>query len=106
MAGAVFLPYITRFNAEGGYDYSELYDLIEGVDKDIPRKKKNKLFVEKMFELAKTLNVPSSLKEFGVNEDNIDKLLNDVEGLAGAFGFNPVPFTVENGRELLTNLIK
>ncbi len=106
IAGAVFLPYITEYNAKSGFDYSELYDFIENTNKDLSKEEKSRLFSQKMFELCEKLKVPSDLKAFGVNEENIDKLLNDVEGLKGAFDFNPIPFSVEEGRILLTKLIK
>jgi len=106
LAGAVFLPYITEYNAKSGFDYSELHDFIEGVDESLGKKEKNQVFYQKIFELCQKLRVPSDLKVFGVNEENIDKLLNDVEGLKGAFDFNPIPFSADEGKILLSKLIK
>ena len=102
---AVFFPYIIEHNVKNGYDHSELYDLIEGADKSLGKEEKNRLFSEKTFELSRKLGVPSSLRGFGVNEENIGILLKEVEKLAEDFKQNPVPFSVEQGKELLKKLI-
>lgn len=104
-AGAIFLPHIVKFNVERNYDYSELYDLIENVDKSIGKREKNSLFAQKLFELCKNLDVPSSLGKFGVNKNNINTLLKEVENLGNAFAQNPIPFSVEDGKKLLMELI-
>ena len=105
IAGGVFLPHIVEFNVKNGYDYSELYDLIEGADKSLDRKEKNQLFSEKLFKLSKKIGIPSTLKDFNVNEQNIDILLHETENLGRAFAQNPVPFSVEEGKKLLLKLI-
>ena len=105
IAGAVYLPYIIEHNINNGCDYSELYDLIDNTDKSISKNKKNKLFSEKFFELRDILNIPSDLKSFGVNEDNINILLEEIKKFKGAFDENPVLFTLEDGENLLKKLI-
>lgn len=106
IAGALFLPYIIEFNAKRDYDYSELYDLIEGVDKSVAKNEKSKLFSQKFFELCQKIGVPSNLKEFGVNENNLNILLEEVKNLEKAFSQNPIPFSVEEGKNLLLKLTK
>ncbi len=106
LAGAVFLPYIVEHNVKNGYDYSELYNLIEGVDKSLEKEKKNQLFSEKIFELSKKLGIPANLRDFGVVENNIDVLLRETESLDKAFAQNSIPFSVEEGKKLLIKLIK
>jgi len=104
LAGGVFLPYIIEHNVKNGFDYNELYELIEGVDKLIDKKKKNQIFSEKLFKLCQRLSVPSTLREFGVNKDNINILLKEIEQFEGSFNQNPVPFSVEEGKKLLIKL--
>ena len=104
-AGGVFLPYIIEFNAEKGYDYSELYDLIENADKSKRKEEKNHLFSQKLFELRDSLGIPSSLRSFGVNESNIDILLKETENLDKAFAQNPILFSIEDGKKLLIEMI-
>lgn len=106
IAGGVFLPHIVQHNVERGYDYSELYNLLEGVDKSVGQDEKNKIFAEKIFELSQKLGIPQNLKEFGVDEKNIDILLGEVKSLEKAFEQNPVPFSVEEGKQLLNKLIE
>jgi len=103
-AGGVFLPHIIKFNVEKGYDYSELYDLIENVDKSKRKEEKNHLFSQKLFKLCDSLEIPSSLSSFGVSESNIDILLKETENLGKAFAQNPIPFSVENGKKLLMEM--
>lgn len=93
LAGAVFLPYIVEHNIKQGYDYKELYD-------------KDGMLSEKIFELYKKMGVPSNLRDFGVNEENINVLLKDAESLEKAFSQNPAPFTVEDGKKLLIKLVQ
>ena len=93
LAGAIFLPHIIEYNIKNGYDYKELYN-------------KNEMFSEKLFELCQKLGVPSNLREFGVNEENIDILLKEIEILDKAFAQNPIPFSVQEGKKLLIKLTK
>jgi len=105
LAGAVFLPYIVEHNVRNGYDYSELYDLIEGVDLSLSQEEKNKIFVDKFFELTKKLKIPAHITPFGVNPKNINKLLSDIDGFEGAFSQNPIPFTLDDGKNLVRKMI-
>jgi len=105
-AGAIFLPHVIEHNVNNGSDYSELFDLIDDVDKSIDRKMKNILFSKKLSDLWKNLKMPSNLKEFGVDEGNIEILLNETENLDKAFAQNPVVFSVEDGKKLLLKMLK
>jgi alcohol dehydrogenase len=105
IAGAVFLPYVMEHNVKMGYDYSELHDLIDGADKSLSPSEKSNLFAEKLFELCKKLDVPDNMRGFGVNENNINILLDENEHLDKAFAQNPLPFSVEDGKRLLIKMI-
>lgn len=105
LAGGVFLPHIVKHNVKNGYDYSELYDLIENADKSINNKEKNHLFLKKLFELCKKLDVSSNLEVFNVDENNISILLKESEHLDKAFAQNPIPFSVEDGKRLLMEMV-
>ena len=106
IAGAVFLPFIVEHNVKAGYDYGDLYDLIEGTEKNIDTKEKSIHFSEKIFELCNVLGVPDSLRVFGVDETNIQTLIDESENLQNAFAQNPVPFTVHDANSLLLRMIK
>ena len=68
--------------------------------------KKNIIFSEKFFELRDSLDVPSTLRVFGVDENNIEVLLKEIEKLDKAFAQNPITFTVEDGKNLELKLIR
>lgn len=106
IAVATFRHHIISFNVNNGYDYSELYDLIENVDKSLGNEQKSKLFSEKYSELTKSVGIPPNLQTFGVNESNIQPMLTDLEGFGGAFSLNPIPYSIEEGKRLYKNLIK
>jgi len=106
IAGALYLPHVVDFNIQKGYDYSRLCDLIDGVDKSLAKEEKNRIFGNKLFELGRRLNVPDTLRYFGVDESNLNILLKEAENLDKAFAQNPIPFTVEDGKQLLIKLIK
>jgi alcohol dehydrogenase len=105
IAGAVFIPHIIRHNVQAGYDYSELYDLINGVDRSLSKASKNEQFAEKVFLLCKKLDVPEKLSGFGVNASTVHLFLADIDALERAFAQNPVPFTVEEGKKLVRSMI-
>ena len=108
LAGAVFLSHIIEHNVKRGYDYSELSDMIDNTNKSRKRrtqKAKNQLFSQRLHKLCNELGVPSSLREFGANENNIHVLLNETERLEKAFAQNPVPFSVGDGKRLLMSMI-
>lgn len=104
LAGAVFLPHIVEHNVRGGHDYSELYDLIDGVDIALSREDKNRIFVDKFFELGQKLKIPMNFAIFGVNQENLDLLLSEIDGLERAFAQNPLPFTVDDGKRLVRKM--
>lgn len=105
IAGAVFIPHTVEHNVKNGHDYSELYDLIEGIDKNIEKERKNAAFSKQIFELCEKLEIPKSLRSFGVNEKNIRLLFKDVEGYEKAFLQNPTPFNIDDSKKLLLRLL-
>lgn len=105
IAGAVFIPHIVRHNVRAGFDYSELYDLTEGADVTLPAEKKNYHFAENLFRLGQWLSVPEDLGAFGVTRDTAGVLLDEIASLEKAFAQNPVPFTVEDGKNLIKNMV-
>lgn len=92
LAGAVFLPHIVNFNQRHGYWYDDLYET-RTVDNTVK-------------ELCKKFDIDyTSLKQFGVNKSNVDVLLNECESLQGAFDQNPVPFNVEDAKNIIKDMI-
>lgn len=106
IAGGVFLPYIVEYNARKGYDFSELYNLIEGSDKSLDKRKKSRLFSDNFFKLFKKIGIPSNLRELGVNKDNLKILLKEAENFKEVFAQNPTPLSVGEVKKLLIKLTK
>lgn len=106
MAGAVFISHVIRHNVNAGYDFSGLYDLIDDTDRNLPKNEKNEVFCERMFVLCRTLGVPETLGEYGVNTGTVDLLINEIPSLERAFAQNPVPFTVDDGKRLVRSMTK
>jgi alcohol dehydrogenase len=104
IAGAVFIPHVIWHNVKAGYDFSELYDLIDGADHTRTDMEKNKLFSDQIFAICEKLDVPDNLGGFGVNTGNVDLFLNEIDSLERAFAQNPVPFTVEDGKRLVRSM--
>jgi alcohol dehydrogenase class IV len=104
IAGAVLIPHVIRHNMKAGYNFSDLYDLIDGADRTLPDKEKSKRFSEKIFALCKKLDVPENLGVFGVNAGTVDLFLNEIGSLERAFAQNPVSFTVDDGKRLVRSM--
>lgn len=105
IAGAVFLPHVIQHNTINGYDYSELYDLIDNVDLSLSRCEKNQLFSEKMFSLCKKMQIPEKISSFGVTSENIQILLSEAHNYEKNYSNNPVSFSVEDAKELLKRIL-
>lgn len=105
IAGGFFLPHIVHFNVERGFDYSDLYDSISTSNTLLSKRQKNRLFSKKLFILLKKVGVSTRLGKFGVNNMNVAILINEIEGLEGAFAQNSIPYTTEDGKRLVYSLL-
>ena len=83
-AGGIFLPHIIKYNEEHDIWYGQRFN-----------------FQRILFKLFEKLDVPTNLKEYDVP----DVVFDDIENLQGAFDQNPVPFTVEQAKELVRSLL-
>jgi len=88
VAGAVFIGKVSRFNHENGfYDYSELYNGPEG---NFSKEEKSLHVVDSIEKLLRLANIPESLVELGVKEDDLEGFCNFRAEVDGAFKMNPV----------------
>lgn len=106
-AGAVFLSKIINFNIENGCElYAPLYDMIIGAESGLEDTEKSLRFGEAMDELSRKLEIPLSLSVYGVNEEDVEKLVEATfGGLKAAIDQNPVPFTEDDLRYILNNMV-
>ncbi|MDA0748498.1 MAG: iron-containing alcohol dehydrogenase, partial [bacterium] len=105
LAGGIFLSTVSRFNAErGAAQYGDFYDLIEGRPALTDPKKRALVVCDVLDELTEQLDLPRSLKMFGVSEPDLDALAEQTFLLAGAIEQNPVAVTGEDVRNILGKL--
>jgi len=105
VAGAMFLPSITRINVEKGYmDFDSLYDLIEGTDASLGKKDKNKKFADAMDALMKKLEVPVSMSHFGLGAKDVDFMISQYDTLKAAIDQNPIEITKDDVARMMNDL--
>lgn len=104
-AGGVFIAHITKINVEKGYtDYDQLYDLIEGVDKNISPNEKNINFAKRIQELMNKLEVPKSLSNYNLNSEDIDFMITQYEVLKAAIDQNPIEISKDDVVKMMEGL--
>ncbi|MEN6313334.1 MAG: iron-containing alcohol dehydrogenase [Clostridiaceae bacterium] len=103
-ANAIYLPYVIKFNAKkAGERYADIAKSvgIKGAD-NIELVKK---LCEKIDEYNTRLNIPKSLKEFGILEAEFKEKVSKIARLAvgdACTGSNPRPVTPDEMEKLLT----
>jgi alcohol dehydrogenase class IV len=106
LAGAVFLPRVVRLNVRRGVaDYGDLLDLITGA---APRPDGDRAaeFSRRVTDLCRQLDVPATLRKFGVMAADVATLAEETMLLRGAIEQNPVPVSVHDVREILTQMLQ
>lgn len=107
LAGAVFLPEVTRFNIHAGYqDYSELYDLIEGSDPSLPAQEKANLLGEKLDNFWREVGLPTSLSELGVPSAQTAFFIDQYDTLKAGIDQNPIPMTKDDVAKMIKSLFR
>jgi len=102
-ANAIYLPYVIQYNApvaEARFaDIARSVGLKGNTDAEL-----TKALIEKIREYNKILNIPSTLKEFGVIEDEFKEKVAKIAALAiedACTGSNPRPITADEMEKLL-----
>jgi len=90
LAGAIFLPYVVQHNEEKGFKYP-----IEDLS-------------VKLFTLYNFLNIDvSDIRKYNIKTASDLRILAEgIETLQPAFDQNPVPFTVEDAKDIVRKMIK
>lgn len=102
-ANAIYLPYVIAFNAKNAEArYADIARVagIEGTDRECVVK-----LCAKIDAYNENLNIPKTLKEFGINEEEFLKRVKDIAALAvgdACTGSNPRPITPDEMAKLLT----
>lgn len=101
IAGGFILPYLVQHNVHRNYeDYSELYDQIKNADHSLSSSEKSKALVKEIFDLYERLGVWNKVSQFNVQSDK-KEFLEYVNLLQPAFNQNPLPFTIEDGLNIV-----
>jgi alcohol dehydrogenase class IV len=107
LAGAVFLPEVTRFNIQAGYqDYAELYDLTDGSDRSLPDQEKAVILGEKLDALWREAGLPASLSAFGVSSAQATILVDQYDMLRAGIDQNPIPMTKDDISKMVNTLLR
>jgi len=105
IAGGMTLPFLIKHNVQHGYtDYTQLYDLIDGINSSLSEEAKSKLFANEFFNLFERLNVWEYARKHEVNVDENEELQAYLGLLQGAFDQNPLPFTYADSVSILQNI--
>ena len=102
-ANAIYLPYVIQFNAKCAKErYAEIARSVRltGTDDELVTK-----LCEKIDEYNVKLNIPKTLKDFGIKEDEFKEKVSKIAELAvsdACTGSNPRPITPAEMEKLLT----
>ncbi len=102
-ANAIYLPYVIKFNAKNAE--KRYADIARSVGIDGTDAECVKALCDKIDEYNAKLNIPKTLKEFGVNEEEFNQKVNEIALNAvgdACTGSNPRPITPEEMAKLLT----
>jgi alcohol dehydrogenase class IV len=106
IAGGFVLPYLIQHNVQANYlDYAELYNQIKGANVSLSAGEKSKALAKAFFELYDRLGVWEKATKFDVDPDK-KEFLDYVGLLQPAFNQNPLPFTIEDGMNIVRKIFK
>ena len=105
-ANAIYLPYVIKYNAKDPVAASRYAEIARrmGLDGTSEKALINSL-CEKIDEFNVRLNIPKTLKDFGIKEDEFKEKLNNIAALAvsdACTGSNPRQIDPETMAKLLT----
>ncbi|WMJ86551.1 iron-containing alcohol dehydrogenase [Anaerocolumna sp. MB42-C2] len=102
-ANAIYLPYVIKFNAKNAEKrYADIARALGVTGTDVECVK---ALCDKIDEYNVKLNIPKTLKEFGIKEDEFLEKIKTIAELAisdACTGSNPRPITPEEMEKLLT----
>ncbi len=106
VAVAYILPHVIGVNVERGCSlYTDLYDLMDDVEKVDNLEEKAKRFCV-CLENYKTLSfIDKNFKDYGINESNYEFLAERGLDLTSALSNNPVEFGLEDAKRVLRELL-
>lgn len=106
-AGGAFLSAVALFNTGSGFDgYAPLGETVGIASTADGRQEASRSFARSLKDWSHRLGVPS-LRSWGLREQDAESLIEETfTGLVGAIEQNPVPFTREDCRRVLLELLE
>ncbi len=105
-ANAIYLPYVIKYNSHEPEAMRRYADIARRVGLGgASEKSQVNALIAKIEEFNRIMNIPKTLKEFGVNEDEFKEKLNDIAANAvgdACTGSNPRSITPEQMAKLFT----
>jgi alcohol dehydrogenase class IV len=106
VSNAILLPFIMEYNADHVLD--KFRDVAIAMEINIENRSKEeigKLVVEEIFNLTKDLNIPNSLKEYGITSEDLDGLVEAAAGVTRLLDNNPKIMSKEDIRNIYMRLM-
>ncbi|WFA08535.1 iron-containing alcohol dehydrogenase [Tissierella sp. Yu-01] len=106
VSNAILLPFIMEYNADHVLD--KFRDVAIAMEINIENRSKEeigKLVVEEIFNLTKDLNIPNSLKEYGITSEDLDGLVEAAAGVTRLLDNNPKVMSKEDIRNIYMKLM-
>lgn len=106
VSNAILLPFIMEYNADHVLD--KFRDVAIAMEINIENRSKEeigKLVVEEIFNLTKDLNIPNSLKEYGITSEDLDGLVEAAAGVTRLLDNNPKIMSKEDIRNIYMKLM-
>ncbi len=105
LAGGIFLATASRHNvALGAHQYGDLYDMLEGAPALSDAQERSEAVCAALDNLADRLELPRSLKVFGVDESDLDRLAEETFLLTGSVQQNPVELSKEDVLKIIETI--
>ena len=107
VSNAILLMPVMKFNEPAIEDYlAEAYDrVVHDGDKTLSVKEKSHYIINKMDEIVETLNIPKSLKEFGVPETDLEGLVDSGMQVTRLLNNNMREVTAEDARNIYKQVL-
>ena len=107
ISNAILLPYVMEYNADQVLD--KFREVAVAMELDIAGKDDEgigKMVVQEIFQLTRDLNIPNDLKQYGIDEGDLEVLTNSAAEVTRLLNNNPKEMTKEDIRDVYLKLLE
>ena len=107
ISNAILLPYVMEYNADQVLD--KFREVAVAMGLDIAGKDDEgigKMVVQEIFQLTRDLNIPNDLKQYGIDEGDLEVLTNSAAEVTRLLNNNPKEMTKEDIRDVYLKLLE